>query len=139
MDKLTFPRECYSLLQEMKSKHPHTESNEKVQEILKLYDKTLEVMESVQVTMQIDNLDEMYGMTQTEIDDKISEVMAEKLQLEDYIMSTDSNTINVLNNTYNIDYMMTSDSNLSLENINVVDILNNDVDYTMSSDLNAYK
>jgi len=85
MEKLTSPTEAYKLLQEMKPKAPAREPHVKIQEILKLYEKTKDVLEMAILEMDLDDKDILYGMTKLELQGKLDEVLSEKLQLDDYV------------------------------------------------------
>jgi hypothetical protein len=79
------PEECYSTLQEMKPKKPEKEPREKLLEILKLYNETQDILENVLLEMDLKNYHMLYGMTKLTVQDRLSEVVAEKMQIEDYI------------------------------------------------------
>lgn len=85
MEKLTSVSECYQLLQEMKPKRPENEPPEKLREILRLYERNYKVLNDACQDIQKMNLPTLYGMTWEQLQEKFSEVCAEKMLIEDCI------------------------------------------------------
>ena len=85
MEKLKKWDEAYEILQEMKPKHPERESIKKLTEVMRLYEKTIDLQKENILEMETSGKRELFGMTQEEIENKLSEVIAEKMMIDEYI------------------------------------------------------
>lgn len=99
--------EEYKLLQECKPNFSNgiLTNREKMREVLALYSKSIDILETAQTVMKLDNLPSMYGMNANQINLVLSQTMAEKLQLEDYLndsltVMTDNHSINEFMDSY---------------------------------------
>lgn len=85
MEKLKTWNEAYELLQEMKPKHPEKETIAKLTEVMRLYNKTIDMQNKNLEEMEENGLTRMNNMTKEEIEFALSEVVAERSQILEYI------------------------------------------------------
>ena len=86
IDKLNNPKECLELLELMKPKGEYNrESVEKLQGLLRLYEKTIEVLELTRVDAECAGDKIAYGMTISQIDNALAERLSEKMLMEEII------------------------------------------------------
>lgn len=87
IDKLTDPNECLKLLKEMKPKNlTYIESIDKVEGILRLYEKTIDVLECAKIDAESTGNRVAYDMTLDDIENALSEQLTEKMLLEEAIL-----------------------------------------------------
>lgn len=87
IDRLTDPTECLKLLKEMSPKdRTHIESIEKTEGILRLYEKTIDLLECAKIDAESTGNRVAQGMTLEEIENQISVQLCRKLELEDAVL-----------------------------------------------------
>lgn len=77
--------ESLKFLNEAKPKNITQEPKEKLTQILKLYDESIDVLRCVLLEYSDDSKEIRYGMTKAQVIENLDKVTAEKLQIEDYL------------------------------------------------------
>jgi hypothetical protein len=87
IDRLTDPHDCLELLDEMKPKNfaTYKDNVEKMKGLLRLFDKTIDVLECTKVDAESTGDRMAQGMTLKQIDDRLAECLSEKLFIQEAI------------------------------------------------------
>jgi hypothetical protein len=85
IDRLTKAKDCLELLDEMKPKNfiTYQDNVEKVNGLLRIYNKTIDILECAKVDAETTGDKMAHGLTLRQIEDRLSECLSEKLFIEE--------------------------------------------------------